>query len=92
MGEEKVVLPLSHVIGIFIAECKAQPHGLSPGVNHVETGKFGFFAAIKGKGWLWQWAAGSYQPLAIALVKPFGLHAHVAFGGLAALKTHLEHP
>ena len=47
VGEKEVILPLGDVVGIFIAEGKAEAHRIALAVNHVEAREFRLFAAVQ---------------------------------------------
>ena len=75
MCEVEVVLPLGHMVRIFIAQREAQPHRAALVVDDIETRQFRLLAAIECEGGHWQRLAGADQPGAVALVEPFGLYA-----------------
>ena len=47
MGEVEIVLPLGHMVGIFVAEREAEADGAALGVDQVEARDFRFLAAIE---------------------------------------------
>ena len=64
MGKIEVVLLLHDVIGIFIAERKAQPHRRAVARDHVDSGDLRLFAAVSAK------SGNTRSPPGAAIIEP----------------------
>src|SRR5207248_3812250 len=91
MGKIEVILPLHHVVGIFIAERKAEPERGSVRGNHIDAGNLGLLAAIEREVRQNEISAGWSNNRAVALIEPFRLNACRPRRGLAALEAEIEH-
>jgi hypothetical protein len=79
------------VIGELIGEAVSQPPRVAGRVDEVNAGDFRLLAAVQREGRRLESRAAGNDAGAVALVKPFGLHAHRAVGRFAALYACEKH-
>ena len=91
-GEVQVVLPLEAVVGELVPHGHAEATRPALGVDEIDAGDLGLFAAVLGVGRHEERLAVGAQDRARALVEPLGGDADAAGLGSAALQPPAEHP